>query len=99
MAQDNASAGFGLGAFFKDRKVVVTGASSGIGYDVALLDGDDALAELRALDGGALPGGSGADHGEIVLTHGGRFPWINPYDTASWGRSRLREDSFSVRSG
>ena len=40
MAQDNASAGFGLGAFFKDRKVVVTGASSGIGYDVALAFGE-----------------------------------------------------------
>ena len=36
MARENPASGFGLGAFFADRKVVVTGASSGIGYDVAL---------------------------------------------------------------
>jgi NAD(P)-dependent dehydrogenase (short-subunit alcohol dehydrogenase family) len=40
MARENSAAGFGLGAFFKDRKVVVTGASSGIGYDVALAFGE-----------------------------------------------------------
>lgn len=36
MARQKSSAGFGLNAFFADRKVVVTGASSGIGYDIAL---------------------------------------------------------------
>src|SRR5262249_29604385 len=40
MAQENSAGGFGLGAFFKDRKVVVTGASSGIGCDVALAFGE-----------------------------------------------------------
>jgi NAD(P)-dependent dehydrogenase (short-subunit alcohol dehydrogenase family) len=40
MVQDNPSRGFGLGAFFANRKVVVTGASSGIGYDVALAFGE-----------------------------------------------------------
>jgi NAD(P)-dependent dehydrogenase (short-subunit alcohol dehydrogenase family) len=39
MVEEN-SVGFALGAFFKDRKVVVTGASSGIGYDVALAFGE-----------------------------------------------------------
>ena len=40
MAQGNPSGGFGLGAFFANRCVVVTGASSGIGYDVALAFGE-----------------------------------------------------------
>jgi uncharacterized protein len=40
MAQGNLSRGFGLGAFFANRRVVVTGASSGIGYDVALAFGE-----------------------------------------------------------
>ncbi len=40
MAQENPAGGFGLGAFFANRNVVVTGASSGIGYDVALAFGE-----------------------------------------------------------
>jgi NAD(P)-dependent dehydrogenase (short-subunit alcohol dehydrogenase family) len=40
MAQENPAGGFGLGAFFTNRNVVVTGASSGIGYDVALAFGE-----------------------------------------------------------
>lgn len=40
MAQQKPSGGFGLSAFFANRKVVVTGASSGIGYDVALALGE-----------------------------------------------------------
>ncbi|MET0153521.1 MAG: SDR family oxidoreductase [Candidatus Binatia bacterium] len=40
MAQDDPAGGFGLGAFFANRNVVVTGASSGIGSDVALAFGE-----------------------------------------------------------
>jgi NADP-dependent 3-hydroxy acid dehydrogenase YdfG len=40
MTRGNPSGGFGLGAFFANRNVVVTGASSGIGYDVALAFGE-----------------------------------------------------------
>src|SRR5262245_66578561 len=40
MAQGNLSGGFGLGTFFANRRVVVTGSSSGIGYDVALAFGE-----------------------------------------------------------
>jgi NADP-dependent 3-hydroxy acid dehydrogenase YdfG len=40
MAKENPASGFGLGAFFANRAVVVTGASSGIGSDVALAFGE-----------------------------------------------------------
>jgi NADP-dependent 3-hydroxy acid dehydrogenase YdfG len=40
MARENPAGGFELGAFFANRNVVVTGASSGIGYDVALAFGE-----------------------------------------------------------
>ncbi len=47
------------------------GVDAGAADDFALLDDDHAAAALGALNGGALPGGAGADHDEVVVAHAG----------------------------